>query len=116
MTLSLNGKPTLFEIDTGADVTVISQRIHEEIGSPFLNPPQRTLWGPCNQVLPVKGQFTGKFCQGNREVEQEVFVVEKLRKPLLDRPAIQALELVVHVGTVQDEKPSLIEQFPTQGT
>ena len=113
VTLSLNGKPTLFEIDTGAEVTVISQRIHKEIGSLSLNPPKRTLWGPCNRALPVKGQFIGKLCQGNREVEQEVFVVEELRKPLLGRPAIQALELVVQVGAVRDEKLSPIQQFPS---
>ena len=111
VTLSLNGKPTRLEIDTGADVTVISQRIHREIGNPSLSPPQKTLRGPCNQVLPVKGQFTGKFLRGSKEVQQEVFVVEKLRNPLLGRPAIRALDLAVHIGAVQDEKPSPIKQF-----
>ena len=114
VTLSLNGKPTHFEIDTGADVTVISQLAHKEIGSPSLSPPQRTLRGPCNQALPVKGQFTGKLRGGDREVEQEVYVVEKLRKHLLGRPAIQALNLAAHMGAVQEtERKSPKEQFPS---
>ena len=115
VTLSLNGKPTHFEIDTGADVTVISQTAHKEIGSPPLSPPQRILRGPCNQALPVKGQFTVKLRRGDRETEQEVYVVGKLRKHLLGRPAIQALDLAVHVGAVQDtERKSPKEQFPSR--
>ena len=69
VTLFLNGKPIQFEIDTGAEVLVISQRAHQEIGSPTLQPPQRTLQGPCNHAVPAKGQFTGKLRQGEREVD-----------------------------------------------
>ena len=78
VTLFLNGKPIQFEIDTGAEVSVISQRAHQEIGSPTLQPPQRTLQVPCNHALPAKGQFTGKLHRGEREVDQEVFIVGKL--------------------------------------
>ena len=43
VTVSLNGKPIQFEIDTGAEVSVISQKAHREIGSPKLYRPQRIL-------------------------------------------------------------------------
>ena len=49
VTLSLNGKPTLFEMDTGADVTVISHRIYEEIGKFF---PQSTTEDPAEPLQP----------------------------------------------------------------
>ena len=61
VTVSLNGKPTQFEIDTGAEVSVISQKAHREIGSPKLYRPQRILRGPSNHALPVKDQFMGKL-------------------------------------------------------
>ena len=112
VTLFLNGKPIQFEINTGAEVSVISQRAHQEIGSPTLQPPQRTLQVPCNHALPAKGQFTGKLCRGERGVDQEVFVVGKLRRPLVGRPAIEALDLMKHIKAVQDPKMSLIDQFP----
>ena len=61
VTVSLNGKPTQFEIDTGAEVSVISQKAHTEIGSPKLYRPQRIPRDPSNYALPVKGQFIGKL-------------------------------------------------------
>ena len=50
---------------------------------------------------------------GDREVEQQLFVVRNLHKNLLRRPAIEALDLVVRVGAVQESPvfcyPSLFE-------
>ena len=42
VTLSVNGKPMPFEIDTSAEVSVISQKAHQDIGSPTLRPPEKT--------------------------------------------------------------------------
>ena len=110
--LSLNGKPTKFEIDTGAEVSAISQRAHREIGSPKLSLPERTLRGPSNDELSVKGQFTATLGNGNREVEQELFVFEDLHKHLLGRPAIEALDLVIRVGSVRESTKSAVSRYP----
>ena len=56
VTLSVNGKPMPFEIDTSAEVSVISQKAHQDIGSPTLRPPEKTLRSPSNHRLVVKGQ------------------------------------------------------------
>ena len=112
VTVFLNGKPTQFEIDMGAEVSVISQKAHREIGSPKLYHPQRILRGPSNYALPVKGQFMGKLRKGDREVEQELYVVENLRKQLLGRPAVEVLELAVCIEAVEGERRSPIDQFP----
>ena len=113
VTVSLNDNPTKFEIDTGAEVSVISRKAHQEVGSPTLSPPKKILRGPGNHKLAVKGQFTAKLKLGNREVEQELFVVRNLHKNLLGRPAIEALDLVVRVRAVQESPvvryPSLFE-------
>ena len=58
----------------------------------------------------MKGQFTGKLRQGDREAEQEMFVVGNLRRQLVGRPAIEALNLVKHVRAVQDPN-NPIDQF-----
>ena len=60
---ALNGTPTKFEIDTGAEVTAISKKAHREIGSPPLT---RTLPGPSSNKLSVKGKFTGVSTRLNR--------------------------------------------------
>ena len=53
----------------------------------------------------------GKLRKGDREVEQELYVVENLRKQLLERPAVEALELVVRVEAVDGDRRSPIDQF-----
>jgi len=53
LSLLFNGAHTEFDIDTGAEVSVISQSQHQKIGSPFLSPLGRRLRGPRNYSLPV---------------------------------------------------------------
>ena len=112
LSLMLNGTPTEFEIDTGAEVTVISKARHEKIGSPPLSQPGKTLRGPSNYSLPVTGRFSGLLKRGSQEVQQEIFVVQNLRRQLLGRPAIDALGLAVRVGAIFDEGMSPVQLFP----
>jgi len=80
-----------FNIDTGAEVTVISEAVWRDIGQPSLLPSDRTLRGPDTHVLPAQGKFTGKLRTGTQEAEEEIYVVKGLNKPLLGRPAITEL-------------------------
>ena len=50
-----------------------------------------------------KGQFIARLKLGDQEVEQELFVIKNLHKYLLGRLAIEALDLVVYVGAVQED-------------
>ena len=50
-----------FKIDTGADVTVIPERIHKMLQPlPSLRESRKTLFGPAETILPVRGCFIGK--------------------------------------------------------
>ena len=80
LTIDLNEVPTEFDIDTGVEVSVISDSSHEKVGSPLLSAPDRKLKGPSNRSLPVAGQFTGVL---KREVQQEIYVVKNLYCNLL---------------------------------
>ena len=110
--LLLNGVPTEFDIDTGAEVSVISKPRHTKIGSPSLSLPNKTLRGPSNYSLHVSGFFTGVLKHRRQEVQQNTFVVQHLRRNLLGRPAIEALGLVVRVGAVFDGGTSPVQLFP----
>ena len=151
----LNHSPVKFQIDTGAEVTVIPAGVFEKLSGAKLQPSQRTLRGASQRilplivqftgklaledwktarpfespasdwtvhrktctgrpqdplrVLPLIGQFTGKLALEDRKTLQEVYVVDKLHKPLLGRPAIEAMGLL-GVRSVNQEKP--IEHFP----
>ena len=102
--LALNGQSVEFCIDTGAEVTVIPERIYRTLHNVSLSIPPRILCGPSQSKLGVCGCLTGRVVKGDLEKKQEIYVVKDLHKPLLGRPAIEALGLVARVGEVQQEQ------------
>ena len=110
ITLSVNGILDEFKIDTGADVTVIPMSVVQSIPDTTLKPATKTLSGASCMTLQVKGQFTATLKYRDREATEEVYVVRKLNRSLLGRPAIVALGLVQRVNAVQT-KTDLVKQF-----
>ena len=113
VTLKLNGTPTELLIDTGAEVTVISEETHNSIGSPPLTVPFRSLKGPSNHSLQVKGFFSGCLKIDTKETRQDIYVVKQLHKQLLGRPAIEALGLAIRTGAVTTHSQGPWEEFPS---
>ena len=111
VTLQLNGIPVKFHIDTGAEVTAVSETIHENVGSPTLTQSEQILKGPSNQPLPVKGKFLGKFQYGKVTSELNCHVVANLSRSLLGCPAIEHLTLLARVHTIEGTQ-SMVEKFP----
>ena len=91
-------------IDTGAEVTVISEHTHDAISKPPLSPPPWSLKGPSNHALPVTGHFSGTIKLGAQEAHQDVYVVKRLHQQLLGRPAIKVLGVVVRAGAISTFK------------
>ena len=112
VTLQLNGSPSTFLIDTGAEVTVISEDTHDSLGNPTLSPPPRSLKGPSNHTLPVKGFFSALLKCDHNETRQDVYVVKRLHQQLLGRPAIVALGLVVRTGAITTLLKWPMKDFP----
>lgn len=79
VTLQLNSDPIEFKIDTGADVTVIPKCLYNPSVHGPLQPSAKDLSGPCYYELHVEGRFTGEFKLHDKEVKEEVYVVQKLR-------------------------------------
>ena len=100
--LTLNNSSVRFKIDTGADVTVIPERIYKTLQPlPSLAESSKTLFGPAETTLPVRGCFTGTIQRGDKTSQQEIFVVPGARQALLGRPAIEALKVVEKVNEVE---------------
>ena len=84
--VSLNGRPMVFKLDTGADVTVIlSADFHEFRNTIELQPPDRQVCGLSSVVLPVPGCFLGTLQYKDRITEETICVVKRLQTPLLGR-------------------------------
>ena len=111
ITLFVNGISVEFKIDTGADVTVIPMSVFRSIPDTTLKPAMKTLSGASCTTLQVKGQFNATLKYRDKETTEEVYVVRMLNRPLLGRPAIEALGLVQRVNAVQT-KTDLMKQFP----
>lgn len=94
--IQLSDQETLFKLDTGAEVSAISEQTYQHIGEPELHTP---LSGPSQQPLEVLGQFVGTLTHNSNVSKQKVFVVKHLKTNLLGLPAIKALHLAARVDT-----------------
>ena len=115
VTVSVNGHPVEFQIDSGAEVTAIPSCVFQQLQAPPLHPAERSLKGPTQSILPVRGRFKAILAWRDETVTQDVFVLNDLLKPLLGRPAIEALALVllVRIGTIAGDRQCLIvHRFP----
>jgi len=112
VTVTLNSQPLEFHIDTGADVTVITEKLYKQLKCPQLQKCTKSLVGPSKEALDVQGQFKGALTHGNSSAEQEIYVVKGLRKPLIGRPAITALELVSRINAIDTGKQHMLDQHP----
>ena len=101
--LILNEISLNFKIDTGADMTVIPESVYKQLKSTVLQPCDRSLSGPCHDSLKFCGKFQGTLKHGPHKVQQDIFVIQHLHKPLVGLPAIEALHLVSRVNTVGDK-------------
>ena len=81
--LSVNAQQVRLKIDTGADVTVILDKIYEA-----LRP------SPAHFSLSLRWCFGGKIQKRDKSTEREIFVVNDARNALSGRPATEALAIV----------------------
>ena len=103
-TILINNRSIKFKLDTSADVTVISAALNNSVVKSNPQPSKKTLLSPDRNVLPDTGQFVANLKAGASTCNQTVYVVPELHTPLLGRPAIEALQLVKRVGSVEDDK------------
>ena len=110
----MNDHPVEFNIDTGADMTVIPEHVYQQAADSIsLQPTSCRLCGPSQYALSVLGKVVVKPKKGKCKTEEAVYVVRSLRRPLLGRPAIESLRLVKRVNTIMKMTSNNIRQrFP----
>ena len=124
--LSVNGTPVVFKIDCGADVTLVSEAVYKRIDSTCkseLLPTAKRFMAADDKPMNVTGVFTAELINNDRDkTVQQVYVVKNLKKQLLGKPAIKALNILQRTNAVQinpaelpDEreyKQSIKSRFP----
>ena len=80
VSIILNSLPVEFKIDTGANVTVVSNITVAKLTNVVLQKTKRILTGPGQQCLLVCGYFTGTLRYGTQVVIQDIYVVKGVKK------------------------------------
>ena len=110
VTVLLNGNAVEFKLDTGADVSVIPEETYKTLKINDLHPAESSLTGAGSQPLQVCGKFEANLQYKARSSKQTVYVVSALSKALLGKPAIESLNLVTRVDSV--DKDSCKAKYP----
>ena len=98
----VNGITVHFKLDTGADVTAISPEIRDQLADKIsLQKSETLLKGPGQELLSVKGKFNAILTWNQKAVGQDIYVIDKLRTPLIGRKAIDALGMVTRIEIVE---------------
>ena len=58
--IKLNGQDTVFKLDTGVEVSTVTQHTYQSLEIQ-LTKPQKILYGPSQTYLKVIGQFQGNY-------------------------------------------------------
>ena len=94
--IELDSHNTLFKLDTGAAVTVLSDNV-EWLRSISLTETSHTLRGRGNIRLPVKGQFHASLRYDQTSITEPVYVLHNQTCSLLSRKACVELGLIFSV-------------------
>ena len=106
-------KEVPFKLDTGAQVSAISEETYRGLNGVHLKKSSKVLYGPARHALDVVGQFTATLHYRQRPTKQRVFVVRDLQANLLRLPAIIALQLLCRVDAVStDDDDIVLQKFP----
>ena len=80
--------------------------------------PTTVLRGPSSIPLSVSGKFRGQLRKGDKSSYEDIFVVKNLQNPLLGRPAIESLNLVMRIEPIiTADKPMMkdlvMQEYPS---
>ena len=119
--LLLQQKEVQFKMDTGVEVTVISDKVYQTLENIDLNKPTKALNGPACQRLDVMRQFTGILSHSVHSHSERIFVVRDLQNNLLGLQSIIALNLIQRIDvthqptTIQEQFPNVFNRLGTMG-
>jgi len=99
--LKVNGLLVTFKIDTGMEVSAISEGTFQQLQNVKIEKTTRKLYGPAMSPLTVLGQLTVTLTSRHVSCKQNVFVVKYLKRNLLGLPAIASLNLVSRLDSLQ---------------
>lgn len=77
-TVMIGSQEVQFKLDTGAEVTAISDDVHKMLKDATLSKPSKMLYGPDRTPLAVTGEFVQTLTYNQKTSQQQMFVVKGL--------------------------------------
>ena len=111
--IQVNDQYVSFKVDTGAEVTVISEDASRALGLDTLQPSTKTLHGLDHSPLEVVGQATVSLTYRDKQCTH---ILQNVKHNLLGLPALQALKALTQVDTVSrsvSEQTPIPDQYPS---
>ena len=110
ITVEINGQPVSVKVDTGAEVTALSDLAWNSLD--IITPLEKAeiaLFGPDQRRLNVLGKKSLTINYQGQSSNQDTYIIKDLKNNLLGLPAIRKLEMLSHVCTLEK---SIISQYP----
>ena len=101
-----------FKLDTGAEVTAITESTSTKLGNAKLNPVTKSLCGPDRKPLEVTGRVKATLYSNSHKCDHEVYVIKELKNNLLGLPAIKELQLLKRIDHMSLNHSSIINKYP----
>ena len=108
VTVLVESNSVIFKVDTGAEVTALSERTFQLFTKPVpkLQKPTQTLCGPNHSPLEVIGEVTMTLTYKGKSCNHRIFVIRHLQNNLLGLPAIKALEVISGINAIEQNIPN----------
>ncbi|KAM7284785.1 uncharacterized protein ISCGN_001879 [Ixodes scapularis] len=107
--LQINGCGVGAKVDTGAEVTVVSEYFP---GRPKQLIKAKNLRGPNSESLTTLGKFQAVITSKGKSCEAPIYVVQNLRTPLVGLPTINALGIVRFMDEVAVTEVDYVAKYP----
>ena len=92
--VKVNNISVTFKVDTGAEITAVSESTLQTLGQLEVSMPDKKLCGPNGVLLDLRGSLTVTLSQKQHKCDQEIFVIKQLKHNPLGLPAIKGLHLL----------------------
>ena len=110
-TIQINGQSEVFKLDTGAEVTAITEPTLTKLGNVQLRPAAKSLCGPDKKPLKVMGPLTTELAYTNSKCRHDVYVIEHLKHNLLGLPSFRELNLLTQVDYIESNHCQVVNKF-----
>ena len=106
----VKNKKVLFKVDTGAEVTAMSESAWNSLSHPGkLRKAKQRLCGPDRKPLDVLGTVSLTLTLNGKSCTQQIYIIRNLRSNLLGLPAIRQLQMLPQIDVIEKTIP---DQFP----